>query len=73
LVTMEKIMGTMSPVQRWREAHPEAVGTEEDVVRRLRRTLERLLRAGGMEEGKEYIEGNVQGVLLIVKKKEDTS
>ncbi|KAK0128449.1 hypothetical protein ONS95_000421 [Cadophora gregata] len=66
---MEKIMGTASPVQRWREAHKEAVGTEGDVVKRMRREIERLLREAGVEEGKEIIKGSPKGVLLVVKKK----
>ncbi|KAL5342116.1 S-adenosyl-L-methionine-dependent methyltransferase [Aspergillus crustosus] len=64
----EKMIGTMSPVTRWREAHPEAVGTDEDIVRRFRRDVERLLREAGQEEGKETIRGSAQGFLLIVKR-----
>ena len=66
---MEKILGTASPVQRWREANKDAVGTEGDVVKRIRREIERLLREAGVEEGKEIIKGSPKGVLLIVKKK----
>ncbi|MAD87334.1 MAG: hypothetical protein CL912_30620 [Deltaproteobacteria bacterium] len=66
---MEKVMGTASPVQRWREANNEAVGTEGDVVKRMRREIERLLREAGVEEGKEIIRGSPKGVLLVVKKK----
>jgi ubiquinone/menaquinone biosynthesis C-methylase UbiE len=64
----EMVLGTSSPVTRWREAHPEAVGTEEDVVRKSRREFERLLREAGVEKGKEMVEGSVKGVLLVVKK-----
>ena len=39
----EKMMGTASPVTRWREAHPEDCGTERDVLRVSRREIERLL------------------------------
>ena len=66
---MEKVMGTASQVQRWREANNEAVGTEGDVVKRMRREIERLLREAGVEEGKEIIRGSPKGVLLVVKKK----
>jgi len=69
LDTMEKVLGTMSPVQRWREAYPEAVGTEKDVVRSMRREMERLLHAGGVEKGKEMVRVSLKGVLLMVKKK----
>jgi len=66
---MEKILGTASPVQRWREAHPDAVGTERDVIRMMRKEIERLLHEAGVEKGKEVVKGNVKGVLLMVKKK----
>lgn len=65
----EKIMGTSSPVARWREAHPDAVGTEEDLVRKIRRNIERLLHEAGVEKGKEVLKGAIQGALIVVKKK----
>ncbi|KUI52970.1 hypothetical protein VP1G_00427 [Cytospora mali] len=67
--TAEKILGTFSPVSRWREAHPEAVGTEKDVVKRMRREIERLLHEAGVETGKEFVRGGEAGVLLMVKKR----
>jgi hypothetical protein len=69
LDTMEKVMGTISPVQRWRDAHPNEIGTEGDVVRRMRRELERLLREGGVEEGEERVGVSFKVVLLMAKKK----
>ncbi|KUI69713.1 hypothetical protein VM1G_05033 [Cytospora mali] len=69
LDTVEKTLGTFSPVSRWREAHPEAVGTEQDVVRRMRREIERLLHEAGVEKGNELIRGCDSGVLLMVKKR----
>ena len=69
LDTMEKMLATASPVTRWREAHPEAVGTERDVVRMVRREIERLLRDAGVEPGNAAIKGGMAGVLLMVKKK----
>ncbi|KAN0090284.1 S-adenosyl-L-methionine-dependent methyltransferase [Hyaloscypha variabilis] len=66
---MEKMLGTGSPVQRWREANKEKVGTEGDVVRLFRREIERLLHEAGVEPGKEVCKGSIRGVLLIVKKK----
>jgi SAM-dependent methyltransferase len=67
--TVERVLGTMSPVQRWREAHSDAVGTERDVVKIMRREIERLLHEAGVEEGKEVVKGSLRGVLLMVKKK----
>ncbi|KAJ4861258.1 methyltransferase domain-containing protein [Trichoderma breve] len=68
LDTFEKIIGSGSPPTRWRQAHPEAVGTENDVVRILRRKIERVLRESGVEEGKERMRGTIHGVMLFVKK-----
>ena len=69
LDTFEKMMGTGSPTTRWRQAYPDAVGTERDVVRMLRREIERLLHEAGVEKGKETVKGAMQGALLMVKKK----
>jgi SAM-dependent methyltransferase len=71
--TLEKLFGTMSPVARWREAHPEAVGTEEDIVRMMRREVEAALHEAGTEKGKELIEATVGGVLMMAKKKLSSS
>ncbi|PON23439.1 hypothetical protein TGAM01_v207673 [Trichoderma gamsii] len=65
----EKLMGTSSPVSRWREAHPDKVGTEEDIVRQLRRRIESLLHEAGIKPGEETLTGEVAMVLLLVKKK----
>ncbi|KAL6233075.1 hypothetical protein BDW75DRAFT_232298 [Aspergillus navahoensis] len=64
----EQILGTMSPVTRWRADRPDATG-EKDVVRAFRRDIERLLREAGVEEGNEKVKRSAQGILLIVKKK----
>lgn len=69
LDVLEKMLGTMSPVARWREAHPEEAGTERDVVRVMRREIEALFRSAGVEPGKEVIRGGVAGVMLLVKRK----
>ncbi|KAG4436822.1 hypothetical protein IFR05_007712 [Cadophora sp. M221] len=66
---LERVMGTASPVQRWRERYVEDVGTERDVVRRIRREIERLLREAGVKEGEEVVKGSPKGVLLVVKKR----
>jgi SAM-dependent methyltransferase len=69
LDAMEKVMGTFSPVQRWRDAHPDAVGTEHDITKIMRREIERLSHEVGVEKGKEAIKACLTGVLLMVKKK----
>lgn len=70
LDTMEKALATASPITRWQQAHPELVGTEDDIVRRMRRIVETLLHEAGVEKGKELVRGVAAGVLLLVKKKE---
>jgi hypothetical protein len=65
----EKMIGTMSPVTRWREANPDAAGTEKDVVKVYRRAIERHLHAAGVEKGKETVRGAMLGIVLVVKKK----
>lgn len=67
---METVLGTGGPILRWREGNPDAVGTEQDVVRRMRREIEASYREVGVEEGKEVMKGGIAGVLLLVKKKE---
>ena len=64
----EKVMGSGSSVTRWRQAHPDAAGTEQDVVRMLRRDMERLLHEAGVEKGEETLRGAMQGVVLMFKK-----
>lgn len=66
--TLETRFATASPVTRWRQAHPDKVGTEDDVVRKIRRVIEKLLHEAGVEEGKELVRSGVSGVLLVVKK-----
>lgn len=70
LDTMEQIMSaTAGPYLEWRKSHPDIAGTEQDLLRRSRREIERLQRAVGVEEGREWIKSSVAGILLIVKKK----
>jgi len=65
---LTKVIETTSPVIRWREAHPEKVGTEEDVVVVMRREIETAFREAGVVKGAEALEGGVTGVLLLVKR-----
>lgn len=69
LDTMEMILSTMSPVQRWREANPAVVGTEKDVVRMMRIEIERLSYEADVEVGTVVVKGSLTGVLLMFKKK----
>lgn len=67
--TFEKMMSTGSPVTRWRQANPDLVGTEKDVLAILRKEIERLLQEVGVKKGEEKVKGSVLGALLVVKKK----
>ncbi|KAK6519153.1 hypothetical protein TWF281_003842 [Arthrobotrys megalospora] len=66
---VEAIVATASPVIRWREANPELAGTDQDVVKRMRREMEETMRAGGVNEGEELLYGGVDAVLLLNGKK----
>ncbi|KAK6538789.1 hypothetical protein TWF694_010356 [Orbilia ellipsospora] len=68
---MEAAMGTASPVVRWREANPELVGTEKDVVRVMRREMEQILAAAGytVKAGEKLLYGGTEAVLMLFTKK----
>lgn len=68
LATFERALATASPVTRWREAHPDDVGTDRDVVKMLRLKLAQILREAGLDPETAILKGDVQGVLLMVKK-----
>ncbi|KIW18452.1 hypothetical protein PV08_02740 [Exophiala spinifera] len=65
----EKVLATGSAATRWRQAHPDLVGTENDVLRILRRKIEALLHDAGVKPGQERLRGLFDGVILFVKKK----
>ncbi|OHE93747.1 methyltransferase domain-containing protein [Colletotrichum orchidophilum] len=67
---IEKYLETVSPVTRWREAHPDAIGTDRDVVKMAVGKIASLLHEAGMEPGKEIITTGVAGALIMVKKRE---
>jgi hypothetical protein len=69
LDTLESILGTMSPVTRWREANPGMENTEGDIVRTMRREIEGVLHDAGVEVGREILAGGVTGALVLVKKR----
>lgn len=64
----EVMMGTGSPITRWREANPEKTG-EMDVVRVMRREVERLLKEAGVAEQDLAVKAKMNGVLIILKRK----
>ncbi|ATY64913.1 methyltransferase domain-containing [Cordyceps militaris] len=68
LDVVEHALGTLSPVARWRAAHEASAGSERDLVRRLRRDMEAVLRAHGVREGEERVRIVVDGTLLLFKK-----
>ena len=62
LSLVEKGLATASPVKRWKDANPELVGTERDIVKMLVEELREAL--GGM---KSVVVGNGVGLLLVKK------
>ncbi|KAF6823864.1 methyltransferase domain-containing protein [Colletotrichum plurivorum] len=65
---MEEYLATVSSTARWRQANPEAAGTERDVVKVFTRKVEDILQEAVVEEGEERITAGMSGVLLMVKK-----
>ncbi|CAH0047544.1 unnamed protein product [Clonostachys solani] len=65
----EDMLSTFSPITRWREAHPDDVGTENDLVKRLLKDIRQLQHEAGVEPGEELISLDTTGVLLVIKKK----
>lgn len=64
----EAMMGTLSPVTRWREAHADLVGTDKDCVKVLMKQVCQIL---GVTEGEEMsvaLRGGVGISLLCIKK-----
>ncbi|CAK7242036.1 MAG: hypothetical protein STHCBS139747_003512 [Sporothrix thermara] len=65
---LEKVMSTSSPYTRWCEAHPNDVRTENNILRKMRRSVERILQADGAAPGEERVRGVALGAVLIAKK-----
>ncbi|KAF3178669.1 hypothetical protein TWF788_007399 [Orbilia oligospora] len=68
LDSIEMMLGTWSAVVRWREANKEKVKTEEDVVRKMRRGVEGVLRGVGVGKGEELVWEGVEGALLLCRR-----
>lgn len=66
---LEKVLGTASPVTRWRAANPDKVDTEKDVLRIVMREIEHAVEEAGVDKDKVLLKGGVKGVLLLVSKK----
>jgi hypothetical protein len=60
----QKMLGTASMVTRWREAHPELVGTDQDVVTAFGARLREALGPGV-----EALDMGAGTVILMFKKK----
>lgn len=61
---LEKSLNTVSMVTRWRNAHPEDVGTERDVVRQ---TMKEIKAALGDQDS--FVTGTATTLLLFRKEK----
>lgn len=65
---LEGIAETMSPIARWREAHPDLAGTDRDVVKVSRKKIEGVLQ-GGSGTGQDLAIRMVSpGVLLLFRR-----
>jgi hypothetical protein len=62
LDSMSAVIGTESPVTRWREAHPDLVGTSDDIVAKLAATVKEAMA------GKDTISIGMGTALLIFKR-----
>ena len=58
---MQKQLGTSSLVTRWREAHPQLAGTEQDVVVKMAREMREVMG------GEELVYGSSCALLLFKK------
>ncbi|KAH7037879.1 methyltransferase domain-containing protein [Microdochium trichocladiopsis] len=65
---LERIADTMSPITRWREAHPDLAGTERDLVKASRRKIEAVLSEGGAQSDNLVLRMTSPGVLLLFKR-----
>ncbi|KAH6855606.1 S-adenosyl-L-methionine-dependent methyltransferase [Chaetomium sp. MPI-CAGE-AT-0009] len=66
--TLAMALATASPYVRWRQANPDAVGTEADPLQVMRKEIEKLMQDAGMEPKTGLIQGGVGAALLMVKK-----
>jgi hypothetical protein len=63
LEVAKQALGTVSAVTRWREAHPELAGTEQDIVLVMIEQMHQLL-------GETPFRGGAATVLLMLKRGE---
>ncbi|KAH8658130.1 S-adenosyl-L-methionine-dependent methyltransferase [Xylariales sp. PMI_506] len=67
--TFSKMLASGSAQTRWRQANPQDVGTERDIIKNLTGGITRLLREAGVKEGEEMVQGVAYGAVLVVKKR----
>jgi len=63
LAEVEMYLGTASPVTRWREAHPDLVGTEKDIVKAYTKDVQAVLSPGQ----DKVLQGAGMAILLFKK------
>lgn len=66
--TFEHIMDTVSSYTRWRAANPERAGTDRDVIKMIRKTIETLQADAGVAPGQARFKAALRGALLVVQK-----
>lgn len=68
LPVVEKMLDVSSPVTRWREAHPDLAGTDEDCLKVHMRQICEVMGVPKGEEHKATIRGAVGISLFCVKR-----
>lgn len=68
LKEIEAMAQTMSPVTRWREAHPDLVGTDKDCVKIILAETREALGVPEDEDANTTLHGGFALVLLCVKR-----
>jgi trans-aconitate 3-methyltransferase len=68
LKAVEALIGTLSPVTRWREAHADLVGTDKDCVKVLIAQISEVLGDITSEKDLSPLLGNEAAAVLSVKR-----
>lgn len=71
LAQSKLMLGTVSPVTRWREANKEKLekGEIEDIVDKVMRRTRELLDETEEGKGRDWMEGGSALVIMVIKKK----
>ncbi len=71
LQRIEAMIATMSQVTRWREAHPNLVGTDEDCVKVVMAEISKVMLGVGDKVDMKSLFGGFCTVVLFVKRAQE--